>query len=103
MKLASILALIPLALALPTASNNNNHHAKRAGNKFGVMAARSGSPIHFLQLNAAGTSFWLGGETSSYCPSSVGSACPKGDVTVLVGDGSGLVCLSPGITGCVCA
>lgn len=97
MKLASVLALLPLALALPTTTNNNinHHHAKRDINKFRVMASRSGSPIHFLPLNAADRSFWLGGKTSSFCPPEVGSSCPKGDVTVLVGDGSALVSIFP--------
>lgn len=100
LKLATVLALfLPLSLALPTTSNNINHHhhhhAERDINKFRVMTSRSGSPIHFLPLNAADTSFWLGGKTSSFCPPEVGSSCPKGDVTVLVGDGSALVSISP--------
>ncbi|RMZ86087.1 hypothetical protein DV737_g100, partial [Chaetothyriales sp. CBS 132003] len=55
---------------------------------YGVIAARSGSPIHLLPLNAAGFSFHLGGSTASYCPTSVteqGGVCPPGNVTVLLG------------------
>lgn len=49
-----------------------------------VVAARSGSPIHFLRMNAAGLRFYLGQETLSYCPSEVDGvgACPPGNETV---------------------
>jgi hypothetical protein len=43
-----------------------------------VTAARSGSEIHLLPMNAAGLRFWLGGSTISYCPEEVEAqgACP---------------------------
>lgn len=54
---------------------------------FGVMSARSASPIHFQQLTARGGKFYLGGPgPSSYCPvEQVGDACPPGNTTVLAG------------------
>jgi hypothetical protein len=53
---------------------------------FGVISARSASPIHLLPLTARGGKFYLGGgPPSSYCPESVGSACPPGNTTVLAG------------------
>ncbi|KAI1617969.1 hypothetical protein EDD36DRAFT_18135 [Exophiala viscosa] len=49
-----------------------------------VVSARSGSPIHFLRMNARGLRFWLGGDTLSYCPEEVEQidACPPGNETV---------------------
>jgi hypothetical protein len=54
---------------------------------FSVISARSASPIHFQTLTARGGKFYLGGgPPSSYCPvEQVGSACPAGNTTVLVG------------------
>jgi hypothetical protein len=53
---------------------------------FTVIAARSASPIHLLSLNAAGQSFYLGGEPATYCPlpPSQGT-CPPGNVTAFLG------------------
>lgn len=50
-----------------------------------VIAARSGSPIHLLPMEAGGLGFHLGGGTSSYCPQVVGPSCPPGNQTVFVG------------------
>jgi hypothetical protein len=55
------------------------------------MAVRSASPIHYLQMNAAGQKFWLGGQTSSYCPGEVVQNCPPGNATVLAPGGNSLV------------
>ncbi|KAJ4375258.1 hypothetical protein N0V83_002344 [Neocucurbitaria cava] len=54
---------------------------------FGVISARSASPIHLLSLTARGGKFYLGGPgPSSYCPVEVvGDACPPGNYTVLAG------------------
>jgi hypothetical protein len=54
---------------------------------FGVISARSASPVHLLPLQARGGKFYLGGgPPSSYCPVEVvGDACPPGNTTVLVG------------------
>jgi len=35
---------------------------------FGLMALRSGSDIHFAQLNARGSKFWIGKDAHTYCP-----------------------------------
>jgi hypothetical protein len=44
---------------------------------FTGLALRSASPIHFSSLNANGGSFWLGTgkNTTTSCPSSLGSVC----------------------------
>jgi hypothetical protein len=81
--LALSLLLPLLAAAAPTAPENP---------PFGVMAGRSASPIHLLAMNAAGQKFWLGGETTSYCPLPEG--CPAGTSTVFSPGGYGLVSTS---------
>jgi hypothetical protein len=50
-----------------------------------VTAARSGSAIHLLPMNAAGRRFYLGGSTLSYCPDEVMTQgdCPPGNTTVI--------------------
>ncbi|KAH6643863.1 hypothetical protein C7974DRAFT_8175 [Boeremia exigua] len=53
---------------------------------FGVISARSASPIHLQPLTARGGKFYLGGgPPSSYCPEVVGDACPPGNSTVFAG------------------
>lgn len=79
------LALPLLAAAAPACTPPD------ANPPFGVMAVRSASPIHYLQLNAAGQKFWLGGQTSSYCPTEVVQDCPPGNQTVLAPGGNALV------------
>ncbi|KAJ5670794.1 uncharacterized protein N7477_006157 [Penicillium maclennaniae] len=64
------LALPLLAAAAPTMQT------REANPPFSVMAIRSGSPIHYSQMNAAGQKFYLGGQTSSYCPDLEGLTCP---------------------------
>ncbi|KIV85247.1 hypothetical protein PV11_00969 [Exophiala sideris] len=61
-----------------------------------VVSARSGSPIHFLRMNARGLRFWLGGDTLSYCPEEVEQidACPPGNETVF--DLCNMAALVPG-------
>ena len=58
---------------------------------FTVIAARSGSPIHLQEMTASGLSFWLGGQTSSYCPGDIVPNCPPGDRTVFAPGGSAMV------------
>lgn len=48
---------------------------------FSSLALRSGSPIHFEPLNARDNHIYVGGKTSSYCPTGV-KGCPKGNTTV---------------------
>lgn len=87
MKLATILSVLPLALALPHASN------KRSQGAFSVMSSRSASEIHLLPMNAAGSNFWLGEKASTYCPETVAQVapCPKGQGTAFTGNGGALV------------
>ncbi|KAE8152403.1 hypothetical protein BDV25DRAFT_67183 [Aspergillus avenaceus] len=61
---------------------------------FGVMSSHSASPVHLLPMNAAGQKFWLGGETSSYCP--ISSGCPDGKYTVFAAGGGALDVVVPG-------
>lgn len=44
-------------------------------------------PIHGKPVTASGQHWTLDGQTSSYCPSQVGSACPAGDITAIVANG----------------
>lgn len=76
MKYTIALALASTALA-----------AAEGPSYFGVISARSASPIHLQSLTARGTKFYLGGGgPSSYCPvEQVGDACPPGNTTVLAG------------------
>lgn len=65
------------------------------------LAARSASPIHYGSINAAAGKFWIGRDTSSYCPSSVVDDCDTvypGNVTVFGGgdDTLGLYTAVPG-------
>ena len=64
---------------------------------FGVVSARSASPIHLLSLEANGGHFFLGGANSAYCPPELGAevcAAYPGNQTVLAG---GDVTLSLGV------
>ncbi|KNG87036.1 IgE-binding protein [Aspergillus nomiae NRRL 13137] len=78
--------LLPLlAAAAPVAPENP---------PFSVMATRSASPIHFLPMTASGQKFYLGGETTSYCP--IGEGCPPGNQTVFAPGGYGMNVMVPG-------
>lgn len=75
--------LLPLlAAAAPAAPENP---------PFGVMSARSASPIHLLPMTASGQKFYLGGKTQSYCPLPESKDCPPGTETVFSPGGYGLV------------
>lgn len=74
MKVSALLSLVPLVAALP-GSRVGTTKTKDANGAFGVTAARSGSPIHFLPLTAQGSHFFLGGQSSTYCPSEVVPGC----------------------------
>lgn len=68
---------------------------------FGVIAARSASPIHLQSLTARNGKFYLGaGEPTTYCPAeSIGAAnCPPGDYTVFAG-GEGTLSLGVVVPG----
>ena len=49
----------------------------------GLLATRPGSPIHLQPINANGLSFWIGKPTTSYCPLTPQSSCPKGEKTIV--------------------
>lgn len=66
---------------------------------FGVIAARSASPIHLQPLSASGEQIWIGKKTAAYCPKEVvGKNCPPGKETNFAGgDGTlGMGTLVPG-------
>jgi len=66
---------------------------------FGVISARSASPIHLQELTARGGKFYLGGgPPSSYCPPQVGDACPSGNYTTFAG-GDGTLSLAVVVPG----
>ncbi|KAE8137138.1 hypothetical protein BDV38DRAFT_89624 [Aspergillus pseudotamarii] len=85
MKFLAISSLIAAVSALPSVPAPK---AQNDPNAFGVVAARSASPIHFLTLNAANSHFYLGGKAATYCPENVEKlgACPPGKETSLLGD-----------------
>lgn len=62
---------------------------------FSVLAARSASPIHYQQMQASSTKFWLGGQakTNSSCPAIAADkgSCPPGDQTYLGREGNSMV------------
>lgn len=64
---------------------------------FTITAIRPASPIQHMQMNAGGLKFWLGGQTSSYCPTQVG-ICPPGNQTVFIAGGSYMVSTQPPTT-----
>ncbi|KAJ5248822.1 hypothetical protein N7468_000273 [Penicillium chermesinum] len=70
MKFSALLAAAPLAAATA-------HAGRDQPAPFSVTALRSGSPIHFAPLNAAGDRFYLGGKTVTFCPDDVGVPCDK--------------------------
>ncbi|KAJ6011615.1 hypothetical protein N7451_003027 [Penicillium sp. IBT 35674x] len=80
-------AAAPAPAATPSAANPP---------AFGVMAVRSASPIHYMQMNAAGQKFYLGGTTASYCPSIDGIVCPPGNQTVFAAGGNAMDVEVPG-------
>lgn len=82
--------LLTLSLPLLAAALPATPPASNPPPNFSVMAIRSASPIHYLQMNAAGQKFYLGGSTASYCPSQV-PHCPPGNQTVFTPNGASLV------------
>jgi hypothetical protein len=55
---------------------------------YGVMSARSGSPVHLLPMQARGSNFYLGGSPATYCPQPPVTSCPAGLDTIFGGLGS---------------
>lgn len=63
---------------------------------FTIVAARSESPIHLQTVQASGQAFWIGKETTTYCPPEVDAEgnCPPGTHTVFEGGESTLSLVS---------
>ncbi|KAJ5100568.1 hypothetical protein N7456_006620 [Penicillium angulare] len=95
MKISALLSLVPLVAALP-GSRVGSTKTKDANGAFGVIAARSGSPIHFLPLTASGSHFFLGGESSTYCPSEVVPGCSRRTNDTIIYGQSALDVVVPG-------
>ncbi|KAL8865251.1 MAG: hypothetical protein Q9174_006987 [Haloplaca sp. 1 TL-2023] len=97
--IAFVCALIPLALGSPIEVRNNDTPAPPAPITFGAIAARSASPIHLQSINANGRAFWIGKNTTTYCPLKPESNCPPGKDTIFSvgsGGGAGLNTVVPG-------
>ncbi|KAJ6021193.1 hypothetical protein N7540_006697 [Penicillium herquei] len=95
MKVSALLSLVPLVAALP-GSHVSTTKTKDVNGAFGVTAARSGSPIHFLPLTASGSHFYLGGQTSTYCPSEVVPGCSSRTNSTIIYGQSALDVAVPG-------
>jgi len=80
---SALFSIIPLVAALPASQHSSS---KSSNSAFGVIAARSGSPIHLEPLTASGSNFWLGGKSATYCPSEVVPNCPNTTETVIYGE-----------------
>ncbi|OOF91230.1 hypothetical protein ASPCADRAFT_134635 [Aspergillus carbonarius ITEM 5010] len=97
--LLTALSFLPPIHTQETSSSSSSTApvASSTSTTFTVTSARSGSPIHLLQLTIFSGRFYLGGRTSSYCPSGVAQEgeCPPGNETVLTG-GNGLAVAVPG-------
>ncbi|KAL8681886.1 MAG: hypothetical protein Q9186_002043 [Xanthomendoza sp. 1 TL-2023] len=88
-------SLLPLALGSPIIPRENINDSPL---RFGVIAARSASPIHLSSVNASGQAFWIGKDTAIYCPLQPPLECPSGNQTVfqVAGGGASLDNVVPG-------
>jgi len=86
-KKLAMLLMAGSALAAPTARSDSAVDPALQNITYTVMAIRSGSPVQYLPLNAIAGRFYLGGNTTSFCPDSdsCGNTCPPGNVTVFDG------------------
>ena len=66
---------------------------------FGGLALRSGSAIHFANVNANGTNFWLNKGSATYCPGGVVDPCPAQNSTIFVGGNTGGLALDVTVPG----
>ncbi|MCJ1269128.1 hypothetical protein MMC22_009017 [Lobaria immixta] len=71
-----------LAAALPLLAASAPAPAASSG-PIGLIAIHSASPIHLSSVNAAGQNFYIGKDTSSYCPLTPPLSCPPGKSTVI--------------------
>ena len=79
--LAWLLAMTASAVSTP------DHFAP----PFRVFAWNPNSPIHNLPMTASSLSFFLGGNTTTFCPPSLNGNCPPGNETVLAFNGTAMV------------
>ncbi|KAI9037658.1 uncharacterized protein KD926_000144 [Aspergillus affinis] len=78
-KVFALSSLVPLVAAMP-----GRRQESASTGSFGVTAARSGSPIHFLPLTAAGSYIYLGGKSQTYIAEGVPLSKSTND-TILAG------------------
>lgn len=71
-----------LAAALPLLAAAAPASVASSG-PIGLIATHSTSPIHLSSVNAAEQNFWIGKDTSSYCPLNPASTCPPGKDTII--------------------
>lgn len=77
-----ILAALPfLAAAAPAASEYKVSPLPVSSGPVGLIATHSASPIHLSSINASGQAFWIGKDTSTFCPLTPKSSCPPGNDT----------------------
>lgn len=88
-------SLLPLALSSPITPRDDVYTPPVV---FGVIAARSASPIHFQAVNASGQAFWIGKNSATYCPDIPQFECPPDPGTVFAagGEGASLDTVVPG-------
>lgn len=70
-----------------TCTNNVLELLPPVDTPFTLTVDNPSMPIHGRPVTAGGLHWMLNGETSSYCPDQVGSACPPGNTTVIVASG----------------
>lgn len=89
MKSSTAAFLLASICALTSASPVKSRQTTESS-AFTIVAARSGSPIHLQTVQASGQAFWIGKETTTYCPPQVDAEgnCPPGTQTVLAGGDS---------------
>jgi len=97
-----IMAALPVLAAAQTGTNysatattSGGPTASPSPSGYTVMSLRSASPIHFLQMNAAGLRFYLGGQTNTSCAIAA-NECPPGNETVFTYPYNGLSIEVPG-------
>ncbi|KAL8705726.1 MAG: hypothetical protein Q9201_001160 [Fulgogasparrea decipioides] len=83
---ALLCSLLPLALGSPITARQASEFPPV---NFGVIAARSASPIHLQSINAAGGAFWIQKDTATYCPLTNQTQCPPGKDSVFSVGGGG--------------
>ncbi|KAL8990976.1 MAG: hypothetical protein Q9177_000496 [Variospora cf. flavescens] len=89
--------LLPFFLALGLSSPIASREESSASPiTFVIIAARSASPVQLQPVNANGNAFWVGKETTSYCPLTDQTRCPQGKSTIFAagGGGASMVCVT---------